>query len=193
MMLNHSLRVCQTRTEIARTTPSFQLRSMLTITRGIPMPRIQGSLVRKVVFAGLVTLGLTSAALAQTSVPATGLGQAWPNAVDLSASPNWHVYVFNLNGVEYVQVNDLNGTVHAAIGTAGGTTIVLPIGVDAQNVGTSTTTAASSSTTTVYSDSATTVTATPQSNGTTVFTAVPTADVSCQPGGGVNCGGGRGG
>ena len=144
------------------------------------MSRVQG--VRKALLAGCVALGLTSTVFAQTSAPATGLGQAWPNAADVSANPHWHVYVFVLNGIEYVQVNDLNGTVHAAIGTVAGTTIVLPIGVDAQNV-TTTAAPATSSTVTVYSDSTTTVTATPQSNGTTQFAA---AAVCSDP---FNCGG----
>ncbi|HUB89273.1 MAG TPA: hypothetical protein VMA74_06035 [Dyella sp.] len=101
--------------------------------------------------------------------------------------------MFMLNGIQYIQVNDLNGTVHAAVGTANGTSIVLPVGVDAQNVSTpaqSSTTSASPSTTsgaaqTVYQDSATTVTATPQSNGTTKFT-IQTActGMSCSGGGG---------
>jgi hypothetical protein len=158
------------------------------------MGRIHGSL-RKGALAGIVALCLTSASFAQTATPTSGLGQSWPNAADQSASPQWHVYVFYLNGVEYIQVNDLNGTVHAAVGTVGSTTIVLPIGVDSQNVNTSSVTTTSSSTTTLYSDSTTTVTATPQSNGTTAFNATPTADATdaaCQPGGGVNCGGGRG-
>lgn len=140
------------------------------------MSRNQGSFVRKAAFAGLLVLCVTSIASAQTSAPATGLGQAWPNAADVSANPNWHVYVFVLNGIKYIQVNDLNGNVHAAVGTANGTSIVLPVGVDSQNVATSSsTTTDSSSTTTVYSDSATTVTATPQSNGATRFTVLNNA------------------
>jgi hypothetical protein len=134
------------------------------------MSRSQRSLVRKVVFAGLISVGMASMAFAQTSTPATGLGQSWPNAADLSASPNWHVYVFRLNGIKYIQINDPNGTVHAALAAANGTVVVLPMGVDSQNVQT-TTSAASSTAQTIYSDATTTVTATPQSNGTTTFSA----------------------
>lgn len=130
------------------------------------MSCIQG--VSKALLAGFIAMGLASTAFAQTSAPATGLGQSWPNAADLSSNPNWHAYVFMLNGVKYVQVNDLNGTVHAAVATAAGTVVVLPVGVDAQNVRTLRS-RASSSTQTVYSDATTTVTATPQSNGTTRF------------------------
>jgi hypothetical protein len=157
------------------------------------MSRLHGS-SRLAVLAGLMALGLAGVAGAQTAAPASGLGQSWPNTVDVSASPNWHVYVFVLNGIEYVQVNDLNGTVHAAIGTVGGTTIVLPVGVDAQNVTTSqssSTSTSSSGTVTVYSDAATTVTATPQSDGTTQFNAVPAA-VSNTCTDSYNCGAGRG-
>lgn len=158
------------------------------------MSRHQGSFVRKAAFAGLTALCVSSVAFAQTAAPATGLGQSWPNAADVSVSPNWHVYVFVLNGIEYIQVNDLNGTVHAAVGTANGTSIVLPVGVDSQNVTTaaqsstaSTSNATSSTAQTVYQDSATTVTAAPQSNGTTQFTVLQTAScpsMGCSGGGG---------
>jgi hypothetical protein len=142
------------------------------------MSRSQGSLVRKAVFAGVVTIGLMSAAVAQTSTSAAGLGQSWPNTADVSATPNWHVYVFRMHGIKYVQVNDLGGTVHAAIGTANGSTIVLPVGVDAQNVTTEATAVSSSAAQVVYRDASTVVTATPQSSGTTAFV-VQNAVQSC--------------
>ena len=161
------------------------------------MSRSQGSFVRKAALAGLIGLCVTSVAFAQTAAPATGLGQSWPNAADVSTSPNWHVYVFVLNGIKYIQVNDLNGTVHAAVGTANGTSIVLPVGVDSQNVAAGTqnapastsssaVSAASSSAQTVYQDSATTVTATPQSSGATKFTVLNSVACpsSCSGGGG---------
>lgn len=109
--------------------------------------------------------------------PATGLGQAWPNAVDVSASPNWHVYVFVLNGIKYIQVNDLNGHVIGAIGTAGGQFITLPVGEYSQYVSTPQQRAASTSAvqaatpTTVYRDSSTVIIASPQSNGATTLSA----------------------
>jgi hypothetical protein len=145
------------------------------------MSRIHG--VRKAVLAGFVALSLSSTAFAQTSTPATGLGQAWPNAADLSTSPNWHVYVFRIHGIKYVQINDLNGTVHAAVGTADGTIIVLPVGIDAQNVTTSSSASTTTTTVTVYSDNDTTVTATTQNDGTTQFT----AESNCSL---INCTGG---
>jgi hypothetical protein len=155
--------------------------------KGISMSSIQGKVARKASLAILVAFGLTASAFAQTSTPSTGLGQSWPNATDLSASPNWHVYVFFLNGIKYIQVNDLNGTVHAAVGAANGSTVVLPVGVDSQNVTTSPSSTSSSSTTqTVYSDATTTVTATPQSNGTTTFAVESTCSsvYTCSAGGG---------
>lgn len=160
------------------------------------MSRNQGSFVRKAALASLIGLCVTSVAFAQTAAPATGLGQSWPNAADVSTSPNWHVYVFVLNGVKYIQVNDLNGTVHAAVGTANGTSIVLPVGVDSQNVSTPATntavtpnasSAVLSSTQTVYKDSGTTVQAVPQSDGTTKFTVLQTTSCpayGCSGGGG---------
>ncbi len=145
-----------------------------------------GSLSRKLALAGCMAIGMTSAAFAQTVTPATGLGQSWPNATDQSRSPQWHVYVFHLNGIKYVQINDLSGTVHAAIGAAGGTSIALPVGSDARYVRTETASTSNTTTQTVYRDSTTTITATPQSNGTTVFT---TANICQDP---YNCGGGGG-
>ncbi|HUB89772.1 MAG TPA: hypothetical protein VMA74_08580 [Dyella sp.] len=128
------------------------------------------------IFMGLSLSGLAIAAEA----PATGLGQAWPNAVDVSLSPHWHVYVFVLDGVKYIQVNDINGNVVGAVGTAGGQFITLPIGEDAQYVSTPQQRAAHLSSmkaatpTTVYRDSATVVTATPLNNGTTALDAAAT-------------------
>ncbi|VBT21512.1 hypothetical protein [Burkholderia pseudomallei] len=145
-----------------------------------------GSLSCKLALAGCMAIGMTSATFAQTVTPATGLGQSWPNATDQSRSPHWHVYVFRLNGIEYVQINDLNGIVHAAVGTAGGTSVALPVGTDAPNVHTDAAPTLSATTQTVYRDSTTTITATPQSNGTTVFSV---ANICQDP---YNCGGGGG-
>lgn len=133
--------------------------------------------MRKVTRAALgMFLGLSLSGLAVAAEPAaTGLGQAWPNAVDVSLSPHWHVYVFVMNGVKYVQVNDINGNVIGAVGTAGGQFITLPIGEDSQYVSTQqhaakTSSIATATPTTVYRDSSTIVTATPQSNGMTTLT-----------------------
>jgi hypothetical protein len=125
-------------------------------------------------FLGLSLSGMVAAA----EPPATGLGQAWPNATDVSASPNWHVYVFVLNGIKYVQVNDLNGKVIGAIGTAGGQFITLPIGESARYVSTPQQRAARMSSvnaaapaTTVYQDNSVIIMATPTTNGATALSA----------------------
>ena len=122
--------------------------------------------------AGLLTLALSGAAFA-AQPPASGLGQSWPNASDVSSSPNFHAYVFVLGGIQYVQINDANGNVLGAVGTSNGQFITLPIGRFSQQVATpqqapaaSTTAAPVAAPTTVYQDTATQVTATPLSDGT---------------------------
>lgn len=93
--------------------------------------------VRSWLSLGVLAMSLTSmGAMAATGLPSTGLGQSWPNTTDVSASPHWHVYLFQRDGVRYVQINDLNGTVRAAIGTAGGSFLTLPLGSDAAQVAT---------------------------------------------------------
>ncbi|WP_233842222.1 hypothetical protein [Dyella sp. 2HG41-7] len=134
-----------------------------------------------------LAMGLSGVAAA-AAPPTTGLGQAWPNAVDVSASPHWHVYVFVLNGIEYVQVNDLNGNVIGAVGTAGGQFITLPIGNASQYVATPQQSAAhapsvsaTSAATTVYRDSSMVLTATPQTSGiTTLNAASANTAATCQ-------------
>jgi hypothetical protein len=107
------------------------------------------------------------------------LGQAWPNAQDVSASTRWHVYVFANNGIRYIQVNDAYGNVRVAFGAANGQFLILPMGRDAQRIATPQQTPTSSSTAvpltsyteTVYRDDSIQLTAVPMSDGTTVFTA----------------------
>ena len=133
---------------------------------------------RAVLTVGLV-LGLSGAAWA--GAPATGLGQAWPNTADLSRSPHYHVYsFFTRDGVRYIQVNALDGTVLGAVGTAAGQFIVLPMGnatqvsTPQQSATTTNTATPTASSTTVYNDGTTTVAATPMSDGTTALSAVET-------------------
>ncbi|MHB1274077.1 MAG: hypothetical protein ACYCZD_15180 [Rhodanobacter sp.] len=139
----------------------------------------------RTVLAGLLMFGLSMSALA-TTLPSMGLGQAWPNTTDVSSSPNFHVYVFMLGGVEYVQVNDINGNVLGAIGTANGQFITLPIGRFSQYVSTPQEPAAIASAgtpinnpTTVYQDASTRITATPLSNGALQLSAASTT--TCDP------------
>jgi hypothetical protein len=136
-------------------------------------------------FASLAAAGLALAvlapasAIAQGAAPASGLGQSWPNATDVSASPHWHVYVFERNGIRYVQINDLSGKVRAAFARSGGSFLALPVGVDASRVATpqeplAATTQAGEI---VYQDATTKVLVSPQPDGTT---RVYAADGDCK-------------
>lgn len=137
-------------------------------------------LPRRALFAGLVVMGLSASAVAATS---TGLGQAWPNAQDVSASTHWHVYTFTNNGVQYFQVNDFYGNVRVAFANVNGQFLVLPMGRDAQRLSTPQQTASASATAvpltsyaeTVFQSSDIQVQAVPMSDGTTTFTAAPSA------------------
>lgn len=141
-------------------------------------------LPRRAICACLVVMGLSASAWA-AQPRGTGLGQAWPNAQDVSASTHWHVYVFANNGIQYVQVNDRGGRVRVAFATANGQFLVLPMGLDARRVSTpqQTFTAArgvvplKSYSETVYRDHDLELSAVPLSDGTTMFTATST-DVS---------------
>ncbi|WP_458366835.1 hypothetical protein [Burkholderia pseudomallei] len=123
-------------------------------------------------FGIVAILGLPGFAIAAEPA-STGLGQAWPNATDVSLSPHYHVYVFRRDGIRYIQINDANGVVRGAIATANSVVLVLPIGTDAAHVKTlrtasgdvTSSTSTGSSTETVYRDQATTVSVTPQSSG----------------------------
>lgn len=124
--------------------------------------------MQQLFLAGLLTAGFASTAAAATP-PSTGLGQSWPNATDVSASPHYHVYVFERLGVRYVQINDLNGNVRAAFGNAGGDIFGLPIGIDATRLATPSEPSEvpiGSTGETVYQDDSTSVQAAPQPNGT---------------------------
>lgn len=138
-------------------------------------------ILRRAICTGLVAMGLSATTLAAQTL-GTGLGQAWPNAQDVSASTNWHVYVFANNGIRYIQVNDAYGNLRVAFGTANGQFLVLPMGRDAQRLSTPQQTLSASSTAvpltsyteTVYRDDSIQLTAVPMSDGTTVFTASTT-------------------
>lgn len=152
--------------------------NLRAINKGKDMNRFP---TRRAIFAGLVALGLSATALSAQPLN-NGLGQAWPNTVDASASLHWHVYLFANDGLRYVQINDLNGNVRAAFATANGQFLVLPMGRDAQRLSTpqqsaapaSTGTTAASGPETVYRDDSIQITATLLSDGTTAFSAAPT-------------------
>lgn len=134
---------------------------------------------KRAVLAFGLAFGLSGGAFAGT--PSSGLGEAWPNATDVSASPHFHVYLFNRDGIRFIQVNDLGGTVRGAIATANGTVLVLPIGVDAAHVNAANaqTATPSSASETVYQDQAVSVSATPQSDGSVQILATPHLQSTC--------------
>ena len=73
----------------------------------------------KTVFAVLTFLAMCLSGAAFAQAPSTGLGQSWPNTQDVSASPNYHVFVFVLGGVRYIQVNDFYGNILGSVGQSG--------------------------------------------------------------------------
>lgn len=114
-------------------------------------------------------------AFAADDLRSTGLGQAWPNAPDVSISPYYHVYVFERSGLRYIQVNDLGGTVRAAVVSAGDDVVGLPIGVDASRLATPSEPAnalSGTTGTTVYVDAKLTLIVSPQSDGTATLRAM---------------------
>lgn len=139
------------------------------------------ALLRKAAIAGILACGLALpfAASAQQAEP--GLGQAWPNLPDVSRNPQWHVYVFQLNGIKYIEVADLSGRIVSAIGTANHRYIALPVGAYPQYVSIPHQAAllprgvASATPTTVYRDSTTTVSVATASNGAVATTAMVSA------------------
>ena len=148
--------------------------------KGIRMSK----LARRTVFATLLALGFSGAASA--GAPTQGLGQAWPNAVDVSVNAHYHAYAFVLGGVTYVQINDAAGNVLGAIGTSGGQFIVLPIGNAAsvttpQQSGTATAATSAGSAAVVYNDGTTVISATPMSDGTTSLQAASASTQTASP------------
>lgn len=89
-------------------------------------------LLPKLLKAALLTGVLASFAVSATD--AGPLGGAKPNLLDVSLNPNWHVYIYNDQGLSYVQVNDMVGQVRLIEATAGSDIMVLPIGADAGRV-----------------------------------------------------------
>jgi hypothetical protein len=108
----------------------------LIASRGIGamLPLFRKTSLRHTLWVGLAVMGLGLAAGVSAAPPQNNLGQQWPNASDVSSNPSWHVYVFQRDGVRYIQINDIAGNVHAAFGTANGQYLVLPMGLDAARV-----------------------------------------------------------
>jgi hypothetical protein len=135
--------------------------------------QMKASLHRRALI-GMVALGLALPIAVSAQTAADGLGQSWPNAQDVSLSPAWHVYVFKMNGIKFIQITDLTGTIIGAVGTANQQYITLPMGAYAQYVSTPQQPAAvpsgvtsAASSTVVYQDATTTLTVTPMTNGAT--------------------------
>lgn len=62
------------------------------------------------------------------------LGQSFPPVGPVAQDAMWRVYEFEREGIRYLQINDRNGTVRAAIGRIGATLWVLPMGADVERV-----------------------------------------------------------
>lgn len=92
---------------------------------------------RFVSFLGLLSVCAvagTASAAAATASSGTGLGQSWPNVPDVSRNGSFHAYVFERNGIRFIQINDSNGAVRGAVAYVAGEVLTLPIGLDAGNV-----------------------------------------------------------
>lgn len=111
-----------------------------------------------------------------TSAPTTGLGQAWPNAPDVSSSPNYHVYVFQRGNTRYIQVNDANGNVRGAFARTPYSLVGLPIGDASTQLATPDEplpAAASATGETIYQGNGIKVFVAPQPDGSARMMAVP--------------------
>lgn len=86
------------------------------------------------VLLGTLLLSTACHVYADPGVPMTGLGQAFPQAPNQSLNPNWRVYVFQRDGLRFIQVNDVYGHVLGAFVTSQGQWLALPIGSGATSV-----------------------------------------------------------
>lgn len=143
----------------------FRVSSSPSVTLATPQS-MNGVVMRSIHRRALATLLFAASGAALAGTPAvTGLGQAWPNATDVSTSPHYHVYLFQKSGVRYVQVNDGAGTVRGALAIIGNEAVDLPIGVDASRWSSTSDTPAPVNGETVYRDETMTLIAAPQSTG----------------------------
>ncbi len=63
-----------------------------------------------------------------------GLGESAPQAANLSTDPRWGVYEFARDGINYLQINDSQGVVRAAVGAIDSVAWVMPMGSDVDRV-----------------------------------------------------------
>ncbi|UPG93872.1 hypothetical protein [Luteibacter aegosomatissinici] len=131
--------------------------------------------VRRTLPVFALMTGLLAGSAAAASPAVTGLGQSWPNTTDVSASPNWHVYVFVRGNTRYIQINDAQGVVRGAFARTPYTVVGLPVGTDAGNLSTPDEplpAPASRVSTQVYSGDGIQVFVAPQTDGTARLMAV---------------------
>ena len=132
-------------------------------------------MLHRVMLIGCLMVGFQGIAVAAS--PTHELGKAWPNAQDVSHSPRWHVYVFERDGIRYVQVNDAHGRVQGAVATANGAFLVLPMGtadVQTTTFGPADVAPRGQKGESVYSDATLQVTMVPQASGRSLLTASST-------------------
>lgn len=83
---------------------------------------------------GLIATPIVSQACCVTDdgrgvqMPRTGLAERSPTAPDVSQHPEWSVYRFERDGIQYLQVNHLSGEVELAIGKLDDAYWTLPMG-----------------------------------------------------------------
>jgi hypothetical protein len=145
---------------------------------GVPMFRKPSGFALRAGAVSTLFAALLSTSVLANEAPATGLGESWPNATDVSVSPHYHVYVFVRDGIRYIQVNDLNGTVRGAVAMADRVVLVLPVGVDAPYVTTQHVQLPVTRGETVYRDSATRITAAPTNTGAVQLNVVTPTDAA---------------
>lgn len=146
--------------------------------------------VRRTLPSLALLAGLLAGPALAASPPSTGLGQSWPNATDVSSSPNWHVYVFARGSTRYIQINDAQGTVRGAFARTPYSLVGLPIGSDAGNLSTPDEPLpppASRQSVQVYQDDTVRAFVAPQADGTARLMLVPTDcktdPIECNKGG----------
>ncbi|KAB7770398.1 hypothetical protein CEK69_10955 [Xanthomonas sp. LMG 12462] len=104
------------------------------------MKRMKTSMLTHIALAGAL-LACTGAAQAccpdgghGAPAASAGLGESLPKARNLALDPAWRIYEFSRDGVTYLQINDVAGTVRAAVGRVNDTLWVLPMGADVARV-----------------------------------------------------------
>lgn len=142
---------------------------------------LSSKLFRNSILVAVMAAGMSTVVAAQDAVSATGLGQAWPNAPDVSRSAHYHVYRFERDGMTYIQVNDLQGKVLGAVAATQGATFALPIGAEAHNVKIGADRAPTDLTEVVYQDDGLTVMAAPQGDGSASITAMADTCDTAEP------------